>query len=714
MTTIEVGKGEECLLPIPAPRRSILKKRSQDDTARGGSVDGGLRPQQERDPCITVAETDVANSNPQGVRPQRDPEPTRKGVEGGASHGPRVVAGAEGTSSEDGELDSACICFSKYGGLDISLSAVQEENVLEGKRVVVKGTVESKGCAYKVVCQIRKIEDPRQRRRSTNDPGKKSKVQPGARDVHEGDRTQPLQPKGPGSSQSRRKRTDNSKGKKPVSTSPRLTHAVESMSESCSSKSGSVKMGYARRNAHDRRHASNVQVNDRKSILSDASRVSDGECGHNTKSRPLQNGWRRHEWRYDNRTRELRCSDCDNSEFTPGVVRSCHEKRRANAKKLGRKLGVTIFVVKYKAESNRESTLDLENEGAFLTVRRRGRSRRNNGKRARTVDEADLTTMVGSHGTRAQGRVGSAAVSSDIVLPTQTSSGTRRMGNDARSNKSTGNVNGRVRTVQGKAVPVSKDSMDSTLPTPLGSTDSRPSLPATEKSVMVEKWIDSASKSSTAEGDRYASSTDDELRAATNGKGAQTYARATSNGVGAVGDNTNRADKVGRFHNRIATASEVVNRVVALQDKGRTLYPDCLKYKSGCLLRDATEREIAHCVAADFKLGAGIAKSIKETYGAPKCRAPVGYAAVQSTEDGRILHLVTKAVSSIPAVKQRNAYTKFTAALLHACELSISKEIGVPNGIGCGLDKLDANIVRNILAEVGHMRGKVFVIYNNA
>ncbi|ARF10133.1 hypothetical protein Hokovirus_1_12 [Hokovirus HKV1] len=120
-------------------------------------------------------------------------------------------------------------------------------------------------------------------------------------------------------------------------------------------------------------------------------------------------------------------------------------------------------------------------------------------------------------------------------------------------------------------------------------------------------------------------------------------------------------------------------------------------------LFNTKDNTIAHCVSSDFKLGAGIAKIIKNKYpilpeGPPNLpKGIIGNAHGIQNDDMLVFHLVTK-----PKYYDKPTYDTLTKSLIslknQLLERNI-KSISMPK-IGCGLDKLEWSKVSEIIENV--------------
>ena len=130
-----------------------------------------------------------------------------------------------------------------------------------------------------------------------------------------------------------------------------------------------------------------------------------------------------------------------------------------------------------------------------------------------------------------------------------------------------------------------------------------------------------------------------------------------------------------------------------------------IKQIKGDMLNYITENDyIAHCISADFALGAGIAKVIDMKYDVRSklINNPVykksyldGNGYVIAT--GRVFNLVTKARYS-----DKPTYSSLSNALSKLAELCKCRKIDTIHmpRIGCGLDRLNWNFVFPIICRI--------------
>lgn len=110
---------------------------------------------------------------------------------------------------------------------------------------------------------------------------------------------------------------------------------------------------------------------------------------------------------------------------------------------------------------------------------------------------------------------------------------------------------------------------------------------------------------------------------------------------------------------------------------------------------------LAHCVSADFNMGAGIAVEFKKRFGNVDLllasKTPIGKCAVLKNNNGYIYYLVTKQY-----YYNKPTYNTLKSALLdmkrHVIENKVSS-ISMPR-IGCGLDRLNWPDVKKLLMDI--------------
>jgi O-acetyl-ADP-ribose deacetylase (regulator of RNase III) len=134
--------------------------------------------------------------------------------------------------------------------------------------------------------------------------------------------------------------------------------------------------------------------------------------------------------------------------------------------------------------------------------------------------------------------------------------------------------------------------------------------------------------------------------------------------------------------------------------------------KKGNLFEAESDRTLFHCVSADCEMGAGIAKQFVEKY--PNLRSyvdeqwpEVGESVFyRSDEKWDVINLITKW-----KYYHKPTYKTLRQSLEHAKKIcDDNQRIAMPM-IGCGLDGLDWQKVRQIITQVFHGTNVDIVMY---
>ncbi|XP_053658032.1 ADP-ribose glycohydrolase OARD1-like [Anopheles marshallii] len=142
---------------------------------------------------------------------------------------------------------------------------------------------------------------------------------------------------------------------------------------------------------------------------------------------------------------------------------------------------------------------------------------------------------------------------------------------------------------------------------------------------------------------------------------------------------------------------------------------NCVREIEGDLFSAPKDHSLAHCVAADLKMGAGIAVRFKQLYGKlDELKAQnVGVGGVATLADGPqryVYYLITKKTYNL-----KPTYDDLTKSLQamreHMANNGVEK-LAIPR-IGCGIDGLEWNKVKEILNRVfGDTGSYEIVVYN--
>lgn len=124
-------------------------------------------------------------------------------------------------------------------------------------------------------------------------------------------------------------------------------------------------------------------------------------------------------------------------------------------------------------------------------------------------------------------------------------------------------------------------------------------------------------------------------------------------------------------------------------------------------LFDTTDKCIAHCVSADFKLGAGIATEVKKKYPKlPNEQGTIGVAYGIQNNDMLVYHLVTK-----EKYYHKPTYESLKKSLISMRDQITSvKTLSIPK-LGCGLDRLQWLEVEKIIKSVFENVNIVITVY---
>lgn len=148
----------------------------------------------------------------------------------------------------------------------------------------------------------------------------------------------------------------------------------------------------------------------------------------------------------------------------------------------------------------------------------------------------------------------------------------------------------------------------------------------------------------------------------------------------------------------------IENQIKADEEPEHTIEGGQINETPGNLFDYENDYALAHCISADFALGAGIAKYFQARYGTrDELRQAFpqyqwngkGYCLV--TNNNRVFNLVTKS-----RYFEKPTLTSLREALVSMKEISEERgiyKIAMPR-IGCGLDKLNWQDVKDIIIDV--------------
>ncbi|XP_035895593.1 ADP-ribose glycohydrolase OARD1-like [Anopheles stephensi] len=172
-----------------------------------------------------------------------------------------------------------------------------------------------------------------------------------------------------------------------------------------------------------------------------------------------------------------------------------------------------------------------------------------------------------------------------------------------------------------------------------------------------------------------------------------------------------QAPPIAASNSRHQLASFVVKRTFA----SPSTMANCVREIEGDLFSAPKDHSLAHCVAADLKMGAGIAVRFKQLYGkVDELQAQnVGVGGVAVLPDGPqryVYYLITKKTYNL-----KPTYDDLTSSLQAMKEHMAANGVGklaIPR-IGCGIDGLEWGKVKQILNTVFGQNGSYeIVVYN--
>lgn len=719
IATTEMGGNTAGVLTCE--QRSVDNKsenRSTLQDANGHANSGKLQAEQAQPDETRMASTNLATSNPQRLCSQRGEESSGSSSDellgaGTSSHGANVRS-----DRSNGKVDAATSPLRRFGGVDMLFSSAEEEVISETGSFTFRRTIRIQGRDYQVFCKVREVENSRKRRRPKNDPSKNTKIQSDVRDVHEGDRAQSLPPNGSVSGETRNPTPNGSERPKSVSESPKPAHNVGADGEPSSDKSGFKQVGPARKRGHAQTNAPIVSKSDAGPSVEAPVATTTGKQSNNPKRGKIQNKGRRHEWRYDDSSGQLHCRDCNTAGITRFANRLCYGARLNYIRRFhdsDSDLSPSSRVVRYKSGGQKPSDQQTVNP----VLRRRGRSRDAGRKAVSASNVGCSATVVEVDGPRVEsGRI-SRGVSPNPVLSTQTSSDSDRLGDDAGSKQSIGYGVFRDLPISEKSKKLLGNALDGSLSAPSGDSDSGTPVSQTGETAGSSGKTEGGGIQTHTKGSRdehklrktYARA----AKAPTNNSGAK------NNGNGTVEFKPRPTGETGGNGDRNAQPKKTPEKVRVEGRKPRD-YAN-IRFIEGDIFSPRTYA-VAHCVGADFRMGAGVAKGFAAKFGRPKVdkeKAVCGSVHLQEVKDVlgslTMLHMVTKPLSSVPAVKEPKSYIHLERCLKivakHVKESMGRSKIAIPNLIGCGLDGMDRSRVLSILQRVGNHYNVNWIVHKN-
>lgn len=719
VATTEMGADTTCVL--------TSKQVTTGDTIQASfQLQNACRCSKPRELCDKSTQStedgmgpaNLADSNPQLLCPQRGEELTRSG----SNHVFRTRAGSHGsnvsTDSANGKVDAATNPIRRFGGVDMLLSSSEEETLSKAGSLSFKRPLRVKGCDYQIVCKIRKTKNPGPRRGPQNDTGEKPEIQSSIRDVHQSNRAQLVSSNGPSGRKDGATNTTCGQGSKPFPKGRQLKEDVGPDDKSSSDQSGFKQVGSPRKRGHAQTNAPIVSDNYAGSDVESPIELPARKPRRNEKRGKVQSEGGRHEWRYDNSTGQLHCSDCNTASFSRSTVRMCFGARLNYVRRLPNasgNLSPSSRVVRYTSRRNDQSGGQITNND----VRRRGRPRSIGGKRDSANSSPIVASMVEVNGTRTESGGNCGTIPPDSVLPTQASPDCPGVGNDAGSKQSPGNSVFSHLPVSEATKKLLGDSLDRQVSATSGNT--HPGTTVRETGSGVEGCGEAQRGGVPAHPPGTRNECQSPKTFAKVASSNPDNARTKNYGDGAVAGPTRSAKNARRNGSDDAKVKKSSQKK-GLEGRKPGSYPNI----------DFIERDIftplpyavAHCVGADFKMGAGVAKGFVAKFGRPnvsKLPATCGSVHLQNVRDSSgdlvVMHMVTKPLSAVPAVKDPKSYIHVERCLKivakHVKNTMGKTDIAIPNLIGCGLDGMERNKILRILQRVGQHYNVYWVVHKN-
>ncbi|XP_029734833.2 ADP-ribose glycohydrolase OARD1 isoform X2 [Aedes albopictus] len=141
---------------------------------------------------------------------------------------------------------------------------------------------------------------------------------------------------------------------------------------------------------------------------------------------------------------------------------------------------------------------------------------------------------------------------------------------------------------------------------------------------------------------------------------------------------------------------------------------ECVRETEGDLFAAPKDHSLAHCVAADLKMGGGIAVKFKQVFKQvdelKAQKVAVGGVAVLKDGERFVYYLVTKRGSMDKPTY--DDLTKSLEAMRKHMDENGAKKLAIPR-IGCGIDGLEWSKVKGILnSTFGQEKDVDIVVYN--
>lgn len=700
----------------------------------------------------------LAAGNAQKLRTQRATSVSRQGDNSNTSDGLWSIVASKRKRRRHRRTAGTSSSNSQSPRVSGQISPTEEKKIVsEVSKKFTGRTLIFSRLADQSICEVREVENHGEGRRPKDDTGKVAKVQRRVRFVHEGSREESLPLNGPRTSPPRHRNTVNSQGNESKNKSSSITNNLGTNTKPSKCELRPVKVGQTCVCGTNGGNAPMVSPTPPVRMVEVPIVQTGVQQMHNREGADqVQRHRRGHVWRHDDSTGKLCCSDCDTTNLSRSNKAACHRNRRCQVRRMQRSgtgytqpdRGPAYFCQTYPA---RVVGGNNKAQGMVSSPGRRGRPRVDNVETPRTSYVKDAGNMVASNGPQPEDRGDNRQIPHDRVLPAQAplDRASPKLGNDAKPMEGNTNQLSDKFSQYSPSQGIFEDSMVCKSVSARGHAPSRPPvlqvgqlnigtfvgpealgedcvrlrLPTTSVArVQGEKGFDASPLEPT--------SVDQEITC------CNADSRIQSDGVGAVGSNPDGAGDSRENGSKTAEESnpadvgncckggsgfEVhplpshIESAHSYSPRIQLVHGDILSLRKGAIL---------HLIGDDCTMGAGFAKSLIKTGRVDRLMVikgleknppatklcPVSKIAVTVDKKNlavTFIHCVTKAKSSVPAIKQvevdlkhkipyRRYYAeKLKPALLRgfaAAKHKGYKEVHIPYLIGCGLDKADETL----------------------
>lgn len=711
------------------PREGWQQHQNRDARRRAAKR---LRPRQEAHVGVSVAKSNLAGGNSSRLPTQRGARAAQQGADGRTKAQPKGIGAVGGHVSEPREKSGAVGTVGRGGGDNSTLPPETQAHVSASSRRTRRRADRRRRLANIRLRQEREIENSREGRGSQVDTSAQQKVQPGTGPVHSAHGTPAVQHGGPRPTVSGGGAAATCKGKKSPTAGTNTEANVGKRNNTRKSQSRSEQVGCPRKSRDVEGNAQVLPHTESRPPSPVAPGPAAQQSGLDQEQGLVQKPRRRHKWRYDDSAGQLCCSLCDNYRATPDVIRACRRQRKRFIRR--ERLTRAQLVQRFAHPGGRTPTLDMwvsasvprpgkavvEKPRVNKSAGRRGRPRVGRGETAGTAPGESTPALVDSSWPELKSGGSNRSVSSDRVLPAQTSTVVQRnMGNDTIPVQSPGNSNGSVGQLPAETRTVSTDGLGRAGPTTQRLPSNRAPVPAPRRSLLVKRASESQGTGTDIIRDRpsYA----DKSRTGTpalHRPGAKGDVRrsvgSNANGPTDLGSGGSSKTPVNRGKCPVPKdnkgAAGTPRLVEQLTPHVKILKGDALAFRPGTVL--------CHCVGQDLALGAGFAKALAGKYGKPMTKdPPLGCVIWQPVE--RLLskpmwiaHMVVKPRSS--ELYSADKYIPNLEACLRVVmgDKVRGHTINMPNLIGCGLDRMKPSVVIQLIADLAQQGNTHVVVWD--